>query len=935
MSLLSPFPLAVARAKKWAAITATLPGIATLVFVAALISRLWLSRQLDPVWALPVAGIAADMVVAALCAFALVLLLRAHWTAAAVFVIVWGGVSIANTEHIYALDAPLRLENYRLAFSEVFVRGSAFNLISWQVAAMTAVVAVWMIAVLRRRTRPTNAVVVVAAIMLALSAVAAWRQATAAADWRQASPLVMMLTSQFAAATEDVASYTVVDTDGFFSNEVEAAAAASFPGKPPRPNVLVLVLEGLPGAYLRQVRRVTGVRPPIEMPKLSDIATHGLVVPDYVTHTNGTIGGLYALFCGDYAFNRREMMKPHLLPTLPLAVRPQCLPQRLREAGYQTAFMQAAPLEFMDKDAVMPAMGFADVLGAGEIATAQTDSLWGADDGALLNSALLKINELEESDEPWFLSLLTVGTHHPFLAPEEYRRRYGDPKTAAVRYLDDSLFDFVNALRAAGVDDDTLIIFTSDESHGVPGHPFGSSWGMNVVLAPGVEATTAEGVFGQVDLAASVLDYLQLGGANDGLLGRSFFRRYSQPRRLLFGDFVLVDDAVFHCRVGGDCGKYQLQGGRLFAPNYRFGGNEQSTQNAVSRLFAAASARAIHFYGRRDGGRNELVSVNDETFAGDARGMLTRDFITPSSSLINVLVELENSGDNAVITYLRLHSLDIDYAVVDKRPRLQMPLMPAKSRLTLTYAYDNLREKKESLLFGAFSRDGAGMNFKIKNIQLLAVPSTTVSESFLAVKEFSLVYRKEAQDIKADKIFNHFYESRRSEGSGNDIVLEAIRTQNGDYFIPRHYNLGTRVDFSNVNDEWNAYFLAGDWSYLEPWGVWSDGSRPSLAFYLDKIDAAANYEIRFEALPHIEPKIIPQREIEIVLNGEKLGVLTFTEQIEFGRSVVVPGSLLQSEGLNVLTFAINKPFSPVLYNRGNDFTRLGIGLISFELNRVL
>jgi len=39
--------------------------------------------------------------------------------------------------------------------------------------------------------------------------------------------------------------------------------------------------------------------------------------------------------------------------------------------------------------------------------------------------------------------------------------------------------------------------------------------------------------------------------------------------------------------------------------------------------------------------------------------------------------------------------------------------------------------------------------------------------------------------------------------------------------------------------------------------------------------------------------------------------------------------------LNTLTFAVEKTFSPQRYNRGNDFTRLGLGIIGFEINPVL
>lgn len=79
------------------------------------------------------------------------------------------------------------------------------------------------------------------------------------------------------------------------------------------------------------------------------------------------------------------------------------------------------------------------------------------------------------------LTLLTVGTHQPYSAPFEYMERYDTPKQAAVAYLDDALGAFLDNLERQGVLKDTLVVVTSDESHGIDGAPglvlgFNSPW---------------------------------------------------------------------------------------------------------------------------------------------------------------------------------------------------------------------------------------------------------------------------------------------------------------------------------------------------------------------------------------------------------------------------------------------------------------------------
>ena len=66
-------------------------------------------------------------------------------------------------------------------------------------------------------------------------------------------------------------------------------------------NVLIIALEGIPGAYIRANREAIGSHYQEDlMPNLSRWAERGMNTPDYVLHTHQTIRGLYAMLCGDY-----------------------------------------------------------------------------------------------------------------------------------------------------------------------------------------------------------------------------------------------------------------------------------------------------------------------------------------------------------------------------------------------------------------------------------------------------------------------------------------------------------------------------------------------------------------------------------------------------------------------------------------------------------
>lgn len=300
-------------------------------------------------------------------------------------------------------------------------------------------------------------------------------------------------------------------------------------------NVLVVALEGIPGAYLDINRRtLNSAYQERLMPKLSAWAERGMNTPDYVVHTHQTIRGLYAMLCGDY--DKLDNGTPKGVEMLTQNQRnQQCLPAQLREHGFSTHYLQGAGLRFMAKDKIMPHIGFDTTLGLDWFKNPNyLEFPWGKDDKAFFEGALDYVGQLQKKTEPWMLTLLTVGTHQPYSAPADYLERYDTPKQAAVAYLDDAVDNFLAGLERQGVLKDTLVVITSDESHGIEGVRLASAWGFNLMLAP-EQAQLPQvkpGVYGHVDLTASVLDYFAFPVPNS-LSGRSLFRDYASGREIM------------------------------------------------------------------------------------------------------------------------------------------------------------------------------------------------------------------------------------------------------------------------------------------------------------------------------------------------------------------------------------------------------------------
>ena len=125
-------------------------------------------------------------------------------------------------------------------------------------------------------------------------------------------------------------------------------------------NVLLIMLEGISGVHLDYIAERHGVSVSVKMRRLDRVAQENVVFRSFVSHQRQTNRGEYAILCGDYPkLVTDEPKMTELLESKSLV----CLPNVLRDAGYETVYLQSAPLGFMSKDLFMPKIGFSQVYG--------------------------------------------------------------------------------------------------------------------------------------------------------------------------------------------------------------------------------------------------------------------------------------------------------------------------------------------------------------------------------------------------------------------------------------------------------------------------------------------------------------------------------------------------------------------------------------------
>lgn len=488
-------------------------------------------------------------------------------------------------------------------------------------------------------------------------------------------------------------------------------------GDPQAKNVLIVTLEGLHGGYHPDIRKAMGVDEDLfTMSALTAQTTDAMLVPDFVTHSHQTIRGLYALLCGDISKLNLDMPKAFEVIGDPRA--DLCLPAQLAKAGWRTHFLQGAGLAFMGKDRVMPAIGFQEVHGS-EWFTGPDEIpfQWGASDPAFFRGARQYISELRAEGRPWMLTLMTVGTHQPYGVTDDLAKGYPNRLVAATAILDRAVGDFLAGIKADGVLEDTLVILTSDESHGAPFADWASSWGINIVLAPEQARLPRikRGTFGLIDMEASVLDYFAL-PVPERVGGRSFFRDYAGGRDIAaYTGGVLrwqtADGKRYECTLTEGC-RVCTGAGILGARPAGCGWDGEGMDRKLFRMAYALD----HLYDTGGGERvmrfanGQIVDLPEalrNEWADNVVGAQYLDF--PDDSKVHVSIRLSAPADNgsAVQMRLTLRAWEKEVGGIDYPP---FPMLEPGESTALEFAFENPRQRR-SFSFHLF---GQGVDSRIR-----------------------------------------------------------------------------------------------------------------------------------------------------------------------------------------------------------------------------
>jgi len=524
---------------------------------------LWSHFAIWPLRSVDLRGLFGDIFISCLLVFTAHLMpkrIQSHWyIATAVALII---AHLANYEVILATGGSIQFAHLQFALQGTMARGSIIRIGHISILCWSALI-LWLL--IRVELKHRNSVS--ASPRFRSSAMAAilivplgWNVlnknfSPATAHWRQFNFIVGNIHDFALTITPSAKRKQIAGEMGTLLKHSSMPSIPDLQGTPiaklnkdQRPNIILIMGEGIAGARFPQNRNEE--KKYHEMTSMQFLADRGLYIPNYIGLNRVTNNGQFSILCG---------MTPNLNVLSPKmdmydpARDGKCMPQTFKENGYRTVYLQGAWLEFMNKMRFMSLAGFSQIMGANVFDSSEMGSPWGADDDVLFRKSLSIIESLNESSEaPWFLAILTVGTHHPFSGGRNHKSRFPQESLEhSMSFLDEQLLQFFKQLENQGTLRDTLVILTSDESSGVGDierDTVYQNWLPLIVAGPGIAPKIKnDGLFSTADIAISLTDYVFASDiAQNSFDGRSVFRSYDNERNIVFGNDFYRHVGVFN-----------------------------------------------------------------------------------------------------------------------------------------------------------------------------------------------------------------------------------------------------------------------------------------------------------------------------------------------------------------------------------------------------
>lgn len=236
----------------------------------------------------------------------------------------------------------------------------------------------------------------------------------------------------------------------FFASEHKPAGSDSIN----KVNVVVIILESFSKEYIgyyNEDKRFT--------PFLDSLISQSLSFPNAFANSKKSIEGIPAILASLPAL----MEEPYITSSYSSG-KINSIASVLKTAGYSSAFFHGGNNGTMNFDNFCYASGFDKYFGRKEYGPEDYDGQWGIYDHKFYRYFISRMDEMQE---PFFTSLFTISSHHPFHVPTEFTGKFpkgSHPILESIAYADYSLQTFFHNASNKTWFKNTLFVITADHT---------------------------------------------------------------------------------------------------------------------------------------------------------------------------------------------------------------------------------------------------------------------------------------------------------------------------------------------------------------------------------------------------------------------------------------------------------------------------------------
>lgn len=248
-------------------------------------------------------------------------------------------------------------------------------------------------------------------------------------------------------------------TEQYFQELYPASDSTYKVLKTQRPNIVLIILEGITAEVIEPLGGIPGV-----MPNLNALCKEGLFFDRFYANGDRTDKGMVSILSSYPPQPRGSIIKfPQKTQRLSF------LSTALEQLGYTSSFVYGGDIDFANYKTFLTNGRFKHITSVDDFSADLDNSKWGVADEFVFNQAL---DEIDTTHTPFFKAMLTLSSHEPFDVPMETVIKGNDEPSIYMNscyYADKSLGEFIRKAKQAAWWENTLIIITADHGHRLPG----------------------------------------------------------------------------------------------------------------------------------------------------------------------------------------------------------------------------------------------------------------------------------------------------------------------------------------------------------------------------------------------------------------------------------------------------------------------------------